>query len=245
MDLWYALLLGIIQGFTEFLPISSSGHLVLAQSLLPGFTQPGALFDVVLHLGTLFAVLFFYYRDILKLKTKYVYLLILGTVPAVIIGFVFQEYIELLFVGTKVVGIALIITGFMNYFVDKFKTQISEPTRKDSVIIGIAQAMAIIPGISRSGSTIFAGVGRGIKRKEAAKFSFLLSIPAIFGASILQFSSHVGGTDIQVGFYLAGFLSALIAGVAAIKLALRLLEKKSFKYFAYYCFILGVIVLTI
>ena len=122
MELWYAILLGVIQGFTEFLPVSSSGHLVIVQSVLPGFTQPGALFDVVLHLGTLFAVLVFYYKDIINIKAKYLYLLVLATVPVVIIGFVFQEYIEVLFVSTKVVGIALIFTGIMNLLVDKLKT---------------------------------------------------------------------------------------------------------------------------
>lgn len=245
MELWYAILLGVIQGFTEFLPVSSSGHLVIVQSILPGFTQPGALFDVVLHLGTLFAVLVFYYKDIINIKAKYLYLLVLATVPVVIIGFIFQEYIEVLFVSTKIVGFALIFTGIMNLLVDKFKTNKSAPTPKDSIIIGIAQAIAMIPGISRSASTIFAGVGRGAKRKDAAKFSFLLSVPAILGASILQFSTHLNGGDIHIGFYVLGFISALVSGVLAIRLTIRTLQKRNFKYFAYYCFVIGIIAFLI
>lgn len=245
MELWYAILLGAVQGFTEFLPVSSSGHLVIVQSVLPGFTQPGALFDVVLHLGTLFAVLIFYYRDIVNLNAKYLYLLVLGTVPVVIIGLIFQEYIEVLFVSTKVVGFALVFTGIMNLLVDKLKTSKNTPNTKDAIIIGIAQAIAMIPGISRSASTIFAGVGREIKRKDAAKFSFLLSVPAILGASILQFSTHFNGGDVQIGFYALGFISALVSGVLAIRLTLRTLQKRNFKYFAYYCFAIGIIAFLI
>jgi undecaprenyl-diphosphatase len=245
MSLVYAILLGVIQGFTEFLPISSSGHLVIVQSLLPDFTQPGALFDVVLHLGTLFAVGVFFYQDIVKIQVKYIYLLVLATIPVVIIGFIFQEYIELLFISTKAVGVALVITGVMNLFVDKFKTKKSTPNTRDAIIMGIAQAVAIIPGISRSGSTIFAGVGREVKRKDAARFSFLLSIPAIFGASILQFSSHLNSNDIHIGFYILGFLSALASGVCAIRLTLKMLQKRNFKYFAYYCFFVGVLAFLI
>jgi len=245
MELWYAILLGVVQGFTEFLPISSSGHLVIVQSVLPGFTQPGALFDVVLHLGTLFAVLIFYFKDIIKIKAKYLYLLVLATVPVVIIGFIFQKHIEVLFVSTKVVGFALIFTGIMNLFVDKFKTSKKIPNTKDSIIIGLAQAFAIIPGISRSASTIFAGVGKGVKRKETAKFSFLLSIPAIMGASIIQILSYGNSSDVHIGFYLLGFVSALIAGVLAIRLTIKTLQKRNFKYFAYYCFLVGIVAFII
>lgn len=245
MELWYAILLGVVQGFTEFLPVSSSGHLVIVQSVLPGFSQPGALFDVVLHMGTLIAVLIFYYKEIINIKAKYLYLLILATIPVVIIGFVFQEYIEVLFISTKVVGFALIFTGIMNLLVDRFKTSKNIPSTKDSIIIGITQAFAMIPGVSRSASTIFAGVGREIKRKDAAKFSFLLSIPAILGASVLQFSTHINDGDIQIGFYILGFVSALISGIFAIRLTLRTLEKRNFKYFAYYCFAVGVVAFLI
>jgi undecaprenyl-diphosphatase len=130
-------------------------------------------------------------------------------------------------------------------FVDRFKTIKSTPSTKDSIIIGIAQALAMIPGVSRSASTIFAGVGREVKRKDAAKFSFLLSIPAILGASVLQFSTHINDGNIQTGFYILGFVSALVSGVLAIRLTLKALEKRNFKYFAYYCFAVGTIAFLI
>lgn len=252
MNFFSAVLLGILQGLTEFLPVSSSGHLVLVQSLIPNFSQPGILFDVMLHFGTLVAILFYFRKKIRQyLNLKYLYILAVGTVPAVIVGLLFKDQIEILFRSTRLVGFALLLTGIMNLLTDKQKAESRNlPAGKaglkarSSLLIGIAQAVAIIPGISRSGSTIFAGVTQGLKRKEAAEFSFLLSIPAVLGANVLEIYNH-GFENIQnPASYFAGFVAAAIFGYLAIKLVYQLLAGKKFKYFAYYCFVVGILVLV-
>ena len=150
----WAIILGTIQGLTEFLPISSSGHLVITQKLIPGFSQPGVLFDVVVHLGTLFAVLVFFRKKILSLKKQYIFLLLAGTVPVALIGFFFATPIESLFENVRLVGFALLLTGFVNLLTDKANGKTKEISFSNSFFIGLAQAVAIIPGISRSGTTI-------------------------------------------------------------------------------------------
>lgn len=242
MSLFYSALLGILQGLTEFLPVSSSGHLVLVQSIIPNFKQPGVLFDVTLHFGTLFAVLFFFRKKLLRLSLRYILFLIIGTIPAVIIGFFFKDFFVGLFSSFRLVGYALLISGILNFLIDKTLERNEKPDLKKSVFVGIAQAFAIFPGVSRSGSTIFAGVKSGLSCKDAAEFSFLLSAPAIIGANILEiFSSW--GEKIDVFCYLTGFLFAFVSGIAAIGLVLKFLEEKKFKIFAIYCFILGLTIL--
>ena len=245
MNVIWAIILGILQGLTEFLPISSSGHLVLVQSFIPGFSQPGVLFDVVLHLGTLLSIIYYYRKRILKLKLKYIYLIVVGTIPVVVIGFLFQDYIEMLFGSVKLVGIALIITGIINLLADRAVSRSVKVKYKESILIGFAQAFALIPGISRSGSTISTGVNLGIDRKKAAEFSFLLSVPAILGASVLQIVNY--GTDglDNMTYYFAGFVAAFVTGVFAINLVLKSLKARNFKYFAVYCFVVGGVALLI
>ncbi len=245
MNIFWAVFLGVLQGLTEFLPISSSGHLVLVQSFIPGFSQPGVLFDVTLHLGTLFSILYYYKERILKLKLKYVYLIIAGTIPVIVIGFFFQDYIEMFFGSVKLVGIALIITGIINLLTDRAISRGVKVGYKESILVGFAQAFALIPGISRSGSTISVSTNLGIDRKKAAEFSFLLSVPAIIGASVLQIVNYgADGLD-DVTYYFAGFIAAFVTGVFAISLVLRSLKARNFKYFAIYCFIVGGIALLI
>ena len=244
MNYIWALVLGILQGFTEFLPVSSSGHLVLVQSLIPGFSQPGILFDVFLHFGTLFAVLFFFRKKIFELSWKYVLYIVIATIPAVLIGFFLKDSIEILFSSVEIVGIALIITGLLNFLTHKHKEEIKELDSKKSVFVGFIQGFAIIPGISRSGSTIFAGIKSGLSSKDAAEFSFLISVPAIVGANVLEIYSS-WGESINYVPYLIGFISAFISGIFAIKLVLKFLEEKKFKIFAFYCLILGLITLLI
>ena len=244
MNTFYAAILGAVQGLTEFLPISSSGHLVIAQHLVPGFAQPGVLFDVVLHAGTLGAVLFYFRKKIISMNYKYMMLIIIGTIPAVVIGLLFQDQIESIFSNLKLVGIALLVTGVMNYLVDRLKTSKSMPSGLDAFVIGLGQAFAIVPGISRSGTTIFVATTRRLKREEAAEFSFLLSIPAILGAIALQILKYHNGA-INIPSYAAGFIAAFIFGVISIKLLLNLLKSKKLIYFAIYCLILGSLVLII
>jgi undecaprenyl-diphosphatase len=245
VNLISSIFLGILQGLTEFLPVSSSGHLVIAQNLIPGFTQEGVLFDVFLHAGTVLAVLYYFRKILLKLTSKYLLLLLIGTIPAGLIGVLFGSSIEKLFNGVSLVGFALLFTAVLNFLTDRAKKGSKEISIKKSILIGMAQALAIIPGISRSGSTIFAGTSLGIKRKEAAQFSFLLSVPAIVGANVVQFFKYgLGGTE-NIIFYVAGFIAAFISGVIAINFVLKFLLGGKFKLFAYYCVVLGVLVLTL
>jgi undecaprenyl-diphosphatase len=246
MNFFDALFLGFVQGMAEFLPVSSSGHLVIIQSLLPNFTQPGVLFDVILHFGTLLAILYYFRKKLINyINFNYLMLLLIGTIPAALVGFLFKGNIEALFKSTKLVGIALLVTGTMNLFVDKLQTTVDKITNKNSLIIGIFQAVAVIPGVSRSGSTIFASVLQKINKAKAAEFSFILSIPAVFGANILEIVSHsssLGKNPIQ---YLAGFLSAFFFGVVAIRLIFRVIATRHFEYFAYYCYAVGILALLI
>ena len=245
MEAIYSLILGLIQGLTEFLPVSSSGHLVLAQSLIPGFSQPGILFDVILHFATLFAVLFYFRFSILKLKIKYLWYLAIGTVPAVVVCLLFKDSIEAMFLTTKFLGIQFILSGVINLLIDRTKQSKGEVTTKNSFVTGIAQAVAIIPAISRSGSTILSGVLQKVEPKKAVEYSFLLSVPAILGANILQIATHgVGGGVLSVN-YLLGFVAAFISGFFAIGVVFKFLLNRKFKLFAYYCFIVGAISLLI
>ncbi|MEK7526620.1 MAG: undecaprenyl-diphosphate phosphatase [Patescibacteria group bacterium] len=248
MNIFNSVVLGIIQGLTEFLPVSSSGHLVVAQNLLPGFNQPGILFDVVLHLGTTLAVLIFYYKriiQIVKSNSKYVWLLILATIPAVIAGVLFGDFLEASFSDLKAVAIQFLVTGVICILVDKYSGTKETVNEKDSLLIGVAQAIAILPAISRSGSTILAGSILGIDKKKAAEFSFLMSVPAIVGANIWQFVKHGVTMETDIVNYLAGFVTAFVFGYLSIKLVLTSLHERKFKYFGIYCFILGIIVFAL
>jgi undecaprenyl-diphosphatase len=238
MNMFWSGVLGILQGLTEFLPVSSSGHLVLVQSLIPGFSQPGILLDVVLHFGTLLAVLVFFWKDLFKLSFRYYLYLGLATIPAVIVGFLIKDKVDILFSSVRLVGISLMVTGVINLLTHKSKIGEKTLSFKNTFLVGIAQAVAIIPGISRSGSTIFAGVKQGVSPKEAARFSFLLSVPAIVGANILEILS-LGQVEVEIPVYLVGFIFAFLAGLLAIKLVIRFLEKKKFLVFSIYCFVIG------
>ncbi len=240
-----SILLGILQGLTEFFPVSSSGHLVIAQSLIPGFNQPGVLFDVVLHAGTLLAIVVRFRRTILAITKNYLLLILIGTIPAVIVGLFFQSAIEKFFDSIYLVGVALLITGLMNLLTNKTQSIKGKFNKVNAFRVGLAQALAIIPGISRSGSTIFAGTRLGLEKKKAAEFSFLLSIPAVLGANVLQFITHAQGSDQNVIFYLAGFLAAFLSGCLAINIVLRVLLSKKFIYFGIYCLSLGGLILVL
>lgn len=247
MNYFSALILGLLQGITEFLPVSSSGHLVIAQSIIPGFSQPGILFDVILHFATLLAVVFYFRKKITQyLNLKFIYILILGTLPAVVVGLTFKSEIEILFKSVRMVGFALLATGILNILTDKIHTENTKITPLNSLIIGVFQAIAIIPGISRSGSTIFAGVTQKIKKENAAEFSFILSIPAIMGANLLEITtSFQSGSVVNIWYLMIGFMAAFLSGIWAIRLVFKIIQKSRFEYFAYYCFILGILVLLV
>ena len=245
-----AIILGIVQGLTEFLPVSSSGHLVIIQSIFKNFNQEGISFDIFIHFGTLFSVLIYFRKeiiDILKLKQKkWIFLIILATIPAGIVGIFFKDLVENLFNNVILVAIALFITGFFLFISDKIGKEVKKEndiTIKDAIIIGIAQAFAIIPGISRSGSTVATGIFCGLKRDVAVKFSFIMSIPAILGAVILSVKDFSNIAPNFYGIYLTGFFSSLIIGLFSLKLLTILTKLKSLKIFSFYCWFLGLGVL--
>ncbi len=253
MTMIQAVILGILQGLAEFLPISSSGHLALFQKIF-GITESTILFSVILHVGTLVPVLIVYRKEIITLLKnpfqKYTYLIILGTVPAVIFALFFDNTIEILFSGGQLLGVGFIITGFLLTLSDKLpdgsKTK-EDMTYIDSILIGCMQALAIFPAISRSGSTIVGALSRNITREEAAKFSFLLSIPAIGGALVLEILKLYLQKDFSIGLpldvVLVGFFSSMLSGYLAINFMLYIIKKAKLKYFAYYVFTLGIFII--
>ncbi|MBT4632107.1 undecaprenyl-diphosphate phosphatase [Candidatus Peregrinibacteria bacterium] len=238
MSLLQALLLGIIQGITEFLPISSSGHLVLTESLLNLEVDQLKDFDVIVHVGTLLAILIYFRREVLN--TKYWPYLIIGTIPAVIVGLTLENQIDAVFRSALSVGIVMIIVGLIFTIPEKkFKSE-KKLTWKNAILIGIAQAVAIIPGVSRSGSTIFTATFLGLKREEAARFSFLLGSIAIAGAGLL---TALDLSEITLGYdrLLIGFFAALFSGLFAVSWLMKYLKKHSLKTFGFYLIAIGTI----
>lgn len=252
------LLLGILQGLTEFLPVSSSGHLVIAQHYMPNFKQPGVLFDAMLHFGTTMAVIIYFWRDIkvllsafipgrqgdnpVRTHRKIVGLIGIGTVLTGLIGVVFEDYFIKLFSSVTAASFMLLVTGGLLLaasLIRQSKRNEADLNVMDAIYVGVAQGIAIIPGISRSGATISTGLFRGINGVVAAKFSFLLSIPAILGAVLLE-SRHINLLDSsEITTYVLGTLSAFITGLVAIRILLGVIKRKHLEIFAYYCFIIG------
>ena len=239
------IILGVIQGLTEFLPVSSSGHLVIFQHLFKMNSEALTL-EVFLHFGTLVAVVIVYWEDIvdiIKFKAEYrkfTYYILLGSVPAGIIGVLYQDEIGQIFSSVKVVGFMLVVTGILLWISDRLQNQgrkMTEMNFLDSILVGCAQAFAILPGVSRSGSTIVAGLGRGLDRKLAAKYSFLLSVPVIGGATLLQVLDlrKEGFGAFGVIELVSGTLAAAISGYFAIKLLVKLVNREQLSIFAYYC----------
>ena len=236
---------------TEFLPVSSSGNLVVAEAAI-GFSRPGVLVEVVLHVATLVAVVLVYWRTLLRLARgvlggdrdawRYVLLLAVATVPAGIAGVWFKDFFERLFESLFVVGIDFLITGTILWSTRNKLDGTAEPKTGQALSIGVAQAFAIFPGISRSGSTISVALWMGIDPVRAAEFSFLMAIPAIAGAAVLQIPElSTDVTAIGSGPLLLGFICALVSGVAAIRLLIVLLQRRGFHRFAPYCWALGLL----
>jgi undecaprenyl-diphosphatase len=250
MTIFEAVLLGIIQGFTEFLPISSSGHLVIGQKVL-GISIAGNVFEVVVHLGTLGSVLIIFWPDILQLiksinsaaTQKYIFAIIIGTMPAVIIGFLFKDVISEAFENIRIVAVTLMITGIILLTTKFIKTKLKDIGNGSALLIGIAQAMAIVPGISRSGITISLAMHLGIAPEKAAKFSFLLAIPTIVGAGLLTGLDLNESSEPTLSWsvLIVGFLSSLIIGWISLKWLLGLIRSGKFHWFGVYCVLLGIL----
>ena len=259
MDIINAIILGIIQGVTEFLPVSSSGHLEIAKVILDEekIGEESMLMTVVLHFATALSTLIIFRKDLAVIfrglfqfknneSFQFSLKIVLSMIPAALVGVLFNEEIETLFGGTlTLVGGMLLVTGLLLFLADKAKASSKQVGIKEAILIGVSQAIAILPGISRSGATISTAVILGIDKEKAARFSFLMVVPLIFG----KMAKDVLSGDIQyesVTFLplLIGFIFAFITGLAACKWMIKLVKNSQLKYFAYYCFAIGCIVIA-
>ncbi|KUK83647.1 MAG: Undecaprenyl-diphosphatase [Pelotomaculum thermopropionicum] len=256
MTVFQAILLGVVQGLGEFLPISSSAHLVLVPWAM-GWPYSGLTFDVALHVGTLVSVVAFFWRDWLKIIVNAVrqgfksegllfWYILVATIPGAAIGYFFEEQAETVFRTPFLIGIMLIVMGIILYLVDikaNTKRDIRGLSLADSLLVGLSQAFAIIPGVSRSGATMTAARALGFNRKEAARFSFLLSTPIIVGAGLYKIKDVAPG-DINVAF-MTGVASSAVVGFIAIAFLLKYVAERSFGVFAWYRIVLGLSVIVL
>lgn len=269
MDIFIAIIIGIIQGLTEFLPVSSSAHLVFSQTFL-GIAEHNLAFDVLLHLGTLVAVIGYFITDIVNMiyafflsiadifkgnfknelkkdpYKKLAWFTIIATIPVGLVGIFLNDLIESLFTGVTIPAAFLLLTGCLLYFSQRYNTgdvNLNNLTVKEALFMGLGQACAILPGLSRSGTTIAFGYLAGLDKEFAAKFSFILSVPAILGAAVVQMDGIGAGLANNFWPCMLGFLAAVISGLFAIKILLKLIQERSLDIFAFYCWIVGAIIL--
>lgn len=268
MDILQGIIIGIVQGLTEFLPVSSSAHLVFVQNILG--VESSLAFDTFLHLGSLLAVLWFFRADIIKMIRSWIesirdilqgrfkegfysdpykrlaWYVILATIPVGMVGVLFEDAVDSLFAGALYVpAFFLFVTGTILYLSQRMASgniNYDTITKKEALWMGLGQACAILPGLSRSGTTIAAGLTIGLDKEFAAKFSFILSIPAIFGAFIIQLKDIGGALDANFLPIILGFIAAFFAAYVAIKWMLDLIKNRSLDIFAYYCWIVGIVV---
>ena len=268
MDILQGIIIGIVQGLTEFLPVSSSAHLVFIQNLLG--VESSLAFDTFLHLGTLIAVVWFFRYDIYKMLKSWwlslgdllqgrfmegfyddpykrlAWYVILATIPVGIVGVLFEDSVDALFSGALYVpAFFLFVTGTILYLSQRMPSgniNYNNITKKEALFMGLGQACAILPGLSRSGTTIAAGLTIGLYKEFAAKFSFILSIPAILGAFILQAKDIGSAMDANFLPVILGFIASIIAGYMAIKWMLDLIQNRNLDIFSYYCWLMGLIV---
>lgn len=257
MTLTESVLLGVVQGVTEFFPISSSGHLVIMQGLF-GLKEPQLAFDIFLHIGTLVSVLIFFRSDIRAIFGKdrrTLLMLAAASVPTFIIGFLFKDIVERYFAMPKVSGYMLIITGawLMAAVLYSYKhrgapssSTKESPGIMGSLAIGFAQGIAVMPGISRSGATIATGIMTGLEKKAACRFSFLLAVPAIAGASLLKAHKITAGlTATEAVSFISGGLAAMVTGIFAIRFLLKIVGGDKLYIFGIYCFLAGLVTIIL
>jgi undecaprenyl-diphosphatase len=249
-----AVVLGLVQGLTEFLPVSSSGHLVMAQTFL-GIPAPGVFLEVALHVATLLSVAVVYRRRLAELAVgavrrdrealRYLGLLVLATVPVGLIGYFFEDAIEVAFDTPAVTGFMLLLTGFILWSTtwgSRERTH-DQPRTGHAIAMGFAQCLALLPGVSRSGSTIAAGLWTGVKGERAAEFSFLMSLPAVGGAAVLQ-AVRLEGQIVVTPPLATALLVSLMAGIVAIKSLVWLVRRQGFHHFAWYVWGVGLFFLA-
>ncbi|WP_296808730.1 undecaprenyl-diphosphatase UppP [uncultured Methanobrevibacter sp.] len=268
MNILQGIIIGIVQGLTEFLPVSSSAHLIFIQNILG--VESSLAFDTFLHLGTLLAVLIYFRADIIKMVEAWIlsigdilqhrfkegfysdpykrlsWYVIIATIPVGLVGVLFESQVDALFAGALYVpGFFLFVTGTILYLSQRMASgqiDMSHMGWFQSLFMGLGQACAIMPGLSRSGTTIAAGLVMGLDKEFAAKFSFILSIPAIFGAFVIQLKDIGLSMSGDGAAIILGFIAAFISGYLAIKWLLDLIQNKSLDIFAYYCWIVGIVV---
>ncbi len=260
MSIIEAIILGIVQGLTEFLPVSSSGHIELGKAIL-GVEGAGDLtFSVLLHGATVLSIIVIFRKDLAELfsslfsfewneNTQYIAKLALSMIPIGLVGVFFKDELEALFSGrVALVGCCLILTGGILFLTTLERKERKEVTFKDAIIIGLAQAVAVLPGISRSGSTISTALALGVAREKATRFSFLMVLAPILGATLMEFKDLLevsGSSNVASGGlllpYTLGFIAAFISGLLACKWMIRLVNQGKVIYFAYYCFAVGAI----
>jgi undecaprenyl-diphosphatase len=276
MDIIQAIILGIVQGLAEFLPIASAGQVIIVTHILNVTfpTESGAIaFNTLLHLGTLTAVVAFFWRDLIKIIKAFVnslmnlvqgtfkkglkedvykrlaWLLIVGTIPVAIVGVLFTKQFEALFNNVAAVGFFLIINGFILVLAEHFAKpgdkKIKGLTFKNSLIIGVFESLALFPGISRSGSSISAGLLFGLERQCAARYAFLLAIPAIAGAVAVEFKNIGALTETNTASIIAAYIAVVVFGYLSLGLLIRLIKSSSLRIFAYYCWIVGALTLIL
>jgi len=251
MSVWEALILGIIQGATEFLPVSSSGHLVMGQALMD-IRIPGVAFEVAVHVATLVSVILVYRTRVAGLASgalrgdrgawRYIGLLFVATVPAAAVGLGAGDFIEGLFDTPVVTGVALLVTGTFLWTAREAlaRNPDGKPGIRVALLMGFAQALAIVPGISRSGATVVTALWLRVDAEEAAAFSFLMAVPAILGAAVLKLPElSESGLGLQAGALLIGGIAASVTGVLAIRTFIRMLQRQWFHRFAPYCWAVG------
>ena len=259
MDIIRAIILGIIQGLTEFLPVSSSGHLELGKAILGSddIGEQSLVFTVVLHFATALSTIVVFRKDILEIlrgllqfkwneEFQFSLKIVLSMIPAVIVGVLFEDELEALFGGSIVlVGFMLLITGLLLFLADRAKDTTKTVSNNNALIIGLSQAIAMLPGISRSGATISTSVLLGIDKAKAARFSFLMVIPLIFGKIAKDvLDAKITLDSDQIVPLSAGFIAAFLSGLVACTWMIALVKKSKLSYFAIYCFIVGIIAIA-
>ncbi len=260
MSLIEAIILGLVQGLTEFLPVSSSGHIELVKVIFGQQVNEGLFFTLALHAATALSTVVVLRKEILGLFTgmvkkgeqsswNYIILILISMIPAAFVGFFLEEKIETLFNGNLLlVGSCMLITGVILFFSDRFKKEHGEITPKKAFWVGIIQAIAILPGISRSGSTIAGGVLLGLDRSRIAAFSFIMVLPLIVGASlkkVMDFGTEGIAAELpDFGALIVAFIAAFVAGLFACKWMIALVKKSKLSWFAYYCWLVGTIAIV-
>ncbi|MFI3321576.1 MAG: undecaprenyl-diphosphate phosphatase [Rikenellaceae bacterium] len=256
MTIFEAAIMGLIQGLTEFLPVSSSGHLEIASHILGVNSESNLLFTVVVHAGTVLSTIVVFWKDIMRIissllkfqmndDTQFVLKIFISLIPIMVVGFTLKDKIESLFGGTLlVVGCLLVVTSLLLWFSNKARPRVKGLTYANAFWIGMAQAFAVLPGISRSGSTISTGLLLGVKREEVARFSFLMVLIPIIGVNFLEIVGGEFTESLPLGVLITGFLTSFVSGALACRLMIRIVNSGKLYIFAIYCALVGIATIT-